>query len=86
MLDWLSEGKSVKQELIYILKQAGEERMKADQVCSECLPQNLCRKAVGSVFGISEYWGLSKRRQKDLEKEYPGILIKKTFSRPTTKK
>lgn len=40
----------------------------------------------GSVFGISEYWGLSKRRQKDLEKEYPGILIKKTFSRPRTKK
>lgn len=33
----------------------------------------------GSVFGIGEYWGLSKRRQGDLEKEYPGILIKKHF-------
>lgn len=50
MLDWLSEGKSVKQELIYILKQAGGERVKVDQVCNECLPQNLCRRAVRVSF------------------------------------
>lgn len=53
MLDWLSEVKSVKEEAIYLLKQAGEERVKADQVCSECLPQNPCRRAVWVSLG---YW------------------------------
>lgn len=51
MLDWLSEGKSVKGELIYVLKQAGGERVKAGHVCSECLPQNPCRRAVQVNFG-----------------------------------
>lgn len=66
------KGSTTKEEVIYILNQAGAEREKAGQIHSEHLPNNVV--AVLESLGkdspgasIVEYWDLSKWKQKDLE-------------------
>lgn len=65
-----------KEKVIYILKQVGGKKEEANQKGGGCLWMSGEGQS-SSMFGIVEDQGLSKWRQKDLEKDHPGVLRKK---------